>query len=492
VKTPENAHVLMDIEQEFTDALEQCRRLQEESSREFIIAELGRWLGSELSLRRQTTDRMNIMELVRVCATMPRGLELLTDQVRRVDPLAPELLELAHLCEEWQAAHTLSDFWPEMRKTLPSVRLTDNPADELPLLRHLVATATGSRVQELPEQCTTLWRLFVYLIGANAGPGMPPPCMVLLDCIADRPDDPVLARSMRRWNLSLAAKWKVTELLDAGSWRPMAHQDEKTDVHLVIQLDPDPVNRGEILLSHWRQWDPHEWRPQRGTDKLVSSADLEAEVDDLIAGLEVMLGASADAARTSDIGLQFILPLDLLNFPVQHLRKRALADEFVPLALDHPIVIRSLERLRMPRLHLAWRRRWARMTTDSARSHRSQPSGPNSFVRLAAELRSDQVFSLILSEPPDPGNQTALLEIKAALHAGIPSILWHQQDCSSTDFHAAINTLVTDGALVHLPQRVAALRREALKVGTPTHPGMRIAILWDDPTRFPEPPRRTG
>jgi hypothetical protein len=336
-----------------------------------------------------------------------------------------------------------------------------------------------------------VWRLFVYLIGANASPGMPPPCLALLECVVDQVDNHVVARAMRKWHLSLKARWQVVDLPDIKSRRDRVNE-ENTDVHLVIQLDPDPVNGDEILLSHWHQWDPHEWRPQRGTDKLVSSADLETEVDDLIAGLEVMLGASAGAARTSDIGLQFILPLDLLNFPVQHLRKRALAEEFVPLALDHPIVIRSLERLRMPRLHLAWHRRWARRT-DSVRSYRSTPSGSNYFVRLAAELRSDQhVFSLILSEPPEPGNKTAILEIKAALHAGIPSILWHQMDCSSSDFQAAIDTMVIDGALVHLPQRVTELRREALKLGMPTHPGWEIAILWDDPTRFPEPPRRIG
>jgi hypothetical protein len=254
------------------------------------------------------------------------------------------------------------------------------------------------------------------------------------------------------------------------------------------------MDSDQLLVSHWRQWDPHEWRPQRGDDRTIPSLALEAEVDNIIEGLESMLGASADAANSEDISLEFVLPMELLNFPVQHLRKKALADRMVPLAVDHPIVLRSLERLRTPRLHLAWRRRWERTAGKQMRPYWSQPSGSDYFVRLTTELRADQrVFSLILSEPPEAGNN-AHLEVAAALHAGIPAIVWHRLDCSSAHFRDAVTTMVADGALVHLPRRVTALRLDALKLGTmtPGHPGWEIAILWDDPNRLLEPPRGIG
>jgi hypothetical protein len=497
VTTIEDGSVLLEIERLFVDKLDQCASVREESGRELIVANIGRQLGAELSVRRQTTARMNIIELVRVCAGLPRGLELLTEQIRFIDPLAPELPELRHLCDEWQAAHTLADIWLELRDTLKPLRLTaSGGAAELHRLRQLAAIATESRVEELPKQCSTVWRLFVYLVGANAGPGTPPPAMVLLDCLAERVPDPPLARTIRRWNRGLAAKWQITELLDVAAWRTPEPRDEVRAIYLVIQIEPNAMDSSQLLLSHWRQSDPGEWRPQRGEDRTVTLSTLEREVDDLVGGLESMLGASADAARMPDISLEFVLPAELLNFPVQLLRKSALAAETVPLAIDHPVVIRSLERLRMPRLHLAWHRRWARIAKgDAVRPYWSQPSGSDYFVRLAAELGSDQrVFSLILSSPPEEGNDAALLEIHAALRAGIPAILWHRSDGSAGAFRDAVTTMVADGALVHLPERVTKLRRDALRLGgdPPSHPGWGIALLWDDPTRFPEPPRGIG
>jgi hypothetical protein len=494
VTTIEDGNVRLEIERDFVEALEECPLAREDSSRELMVTNIGRQLGAELSLRKQTTARLNIIELVRVCAGLPRGLELLTEQIRFADPLAPQLPELRHLCDAWQAAHTLADIWLDLRTTLKPLRLA--AGREAAELLRLAAIATESRLQELPPQCSTVWRLFVYLVGANTGPGTPPPAMVLLDSLAEQVADPPMARKMRGWNRSLAVKWGLTELLDGAAWRTPAHRGDIRAAYLVIQMEPDAMDADQLLLSHWRQCDPHGWRPQRGEDRTVTLSNLEAAVDDLIAGLETMLGASADAARMPDIELEFVLPAELLNFPVQLLRKSALAAETVPLAVDHPVVIRSLERLRMPRLHLAWRRRWARIASgDPVRPYWSQPSGANYFERLAAELSTDQrVFSLILSSPPVQGNDDALREIHAALRAGIPAIMWHRLDCSASAFRDAVTTMVADGALVHLRERVTELRRNALRLGveTPGHPGWDIALLWDDPTRFPEPPRGIG
>jgi NTP-dependent ternary conflict system VMAP-like protein/effector-associated domain 2 (EAD2)-containing protein len=489
----EDNDVRLRIERDFVETLARCPLLREESSRELLVATLGRRLGGELNLRKQTTARMNIMELVHVCAGQDRGLELLVDQVRFVDPLAPELPDLSHLCDEWQAAHTLADIWLDLRATLLPLRLTvGGDAVESRLLRELAALATESRLQELPKQCSTLWRLFVYLVGANTGPQALPPCMVLLDCVADRVVDGTLARTVRGWNANLAERWQLTDQVAACSSRTENHRNENQSVYLIIQVDPDAMDSGRLLISHWRQWDPDAWRPQRGDDKVIAAPALESEVDNLIAGMEIELGTSVEAARIADIRLEFVLPAELLNFPVQHLRKSALADETVPLTVDHPVVIRSLERLRMPRLHLAWHRRWARMTGEQARPYWSQPSGAEYFVRLITQLHSDErIVSLVLSEPPEPGNKIAAKEINAALRAGIPAIIWHRIDCSSPEFRKAVTTMVADGALVQLPERVTELRRAALQFGaaTPGHPGWEIALLWDDATRFPEPPK---
>jgi hypothetical protein len=96
---------------------------------------------------------------------------------------------------------------------------------------------------------------------------------------------------------------------------------------------------------------------------------------------------------------------------------------------------------------------------------------------------------VVLSEPPAPGNVAAQREVIAALSAGVPAIIWHQVDCSLIEFREAVAAIVADGAVVHLPQRITALRREALRQpGEPhSHPGRHVALLWDDPDRLPLP-----
>lgn len=485
------------IERDFVDTLERSPLMLEDSSRELIIANLGRVFGKALGVRKQTTARLNVIELVRVCAGLPHGLELLTDQITFLEPLSPEVPELLHLCDAWQAVYALDELWAELHAELHALRLAGgDDTDELVMLRELVGIATEARVVELPKHCSTLWRLFVYLVGANTDPNGLPPCMILLRCVENRTGDSGLARRLHGWNRELAKKWQLVDLLDAARGPTVPTTPHRLSLYLIIQIEHDAVDNTKLLLSHWKQWDPSVWRPQRGDNRMISSAALEAEVDDIIADMETTLGASTDAARMPDIRLEFVLPAELLNYPVHQMRKTALADETVYLALDHPVVVRSLERLRMTRLHLAWHRRWDRLATAQPITHRRhEPGDAHHLSRLHAELAEDQrIFAVVLSGPPVPGNNVAVQEIGAALRAGIPAIMWHRVDCSMSAFHDAVETMVNDGALVHLPDRVAALRRAALRGGDQSsdYPHWEIALLWDDPTRFPDPLREIG
>src|SRR5262245_44497072 len=163
------------------NTLEHCPRMGEESSRDLLVANIGRRLGAGLGLRKQATTRAYVIELVQVCAGQLRGLELLANELAFLDPLAREVPELLRLSDEWQAAATYADdMWPELRSVLCSIALTSTPDDRTTpgALRRLVGTATESRIVELPKHCTTLWHVFVHLAGTNTLPNTLPPCMV--------------------------------------------------------------------------------------------------------------------------------------------------------------------------------------------------------------------------------------------------------------------------------------------------------------------------
>jgi hypothetical protein len=486
------------IEDDFVNTLERCPRMTEESSRDLLVANIGRRLGAGLSLRKQATTRTYVIELVQVCAGQPRGLELLAKELEFIDPLAREVPELLCLSDEWQAAAIYAnDMWPELRAALSSIRLTPAGDDrgELGVLRRLVVTATESRIEELPHHCSTLWHVFVYLAGANALPGKLPPCMVLLECVAQEIADPALARKLRKWNRTRAEYWHFAELLDSAWWRVTEPLKEPQDVHLVIRIEPDPAGSDRLLISHWRQWDPDVRRLQHGANMMVSASSLEASIDRIVIEMEAMLGARADVARTGEFWLEFVLPADMLNLPVQLWPKTALLGEVVPLALDHPVVVRSLERIDTPHLRRAWKQRWKNLSTAQVKSYWSRPNGVDYFTRLDAELSYDKsIMSVVLSQPPTHGNDTALRELIAALRVGVPAIIWHQVDCSSIEFREVVTTMMAAGDLTELPQRLARLRQEALRLPAEPqgHPCRQVALLWDDPGRLPQPPRGIG
>lgn len=485
------------ILKEFVELLDRCDLLQQERGMELLHDVLRDRFGTSLAVRQQSNARTKIVELVRACSQLDEGLEVLVDAVEFLVSIPPGRLDLHCLCDEWHAMRSFLGYrWAELRAILRDLRLRgpdEDEAHERPLLRHLVLIASDSRIVELPEHCRTAWHTFLYLAGANSAPGALRPCMTFLDCVAERIQDQQVAQVLRNWNRYWANELKLTPVLEAAAWRIALRKNELGTAYLLIQIDPHPKERDQLSLSYWYHSDPKGWRPSRRHDREVSMAKLARTIDEILGELETRLGARTDA-QAGAIQIEFILPADLLNLPVELWLKYPSSPDPVPFAIDHPVVVRSLERLRTPRLHHPWRRRWQVLATERVRSFWSRPSGADYFVRLAAELSSDErIASLVLSEPPDPDNETAQHEINVALQVGLPAIIWHRKDCSAQAFRDAVTTMLADGQFTRLPQQVAALRQEAFReVVHPnsgdrsSHPGKYLVILWDDPGRLPE------
>jgi hypothetical protein len=497
----------------FVAWLEECRPLQSENVRQMLAERLARRFGGSLPRRAQPTVHMELVELVEVCADLTNGLSCLVRDVHFFDPLASDVGDMAHLADEWFALMVVfgpekeqkpTDLcWADLRDVVEPLRLTAGPALEWRLVCSLVRKATEFRVTAPPEHCDTVWTAFTYLVGANAFGGHTPPAMVFLDCVADKmTNDEARAKAIRDWVRSWARDCGLEEKLDEAAWRqPLSAQDQRAPAYLVIQIERNLMATDEIVLSHWKQCDQPVWRPERGLDLVVSEAGLEPAVDGVVSEMEAMLGVRPGAAPAAELIVEFVLPLEFLNSPVEHWRRRSpLGGPDEPMALDHAILLRSLDRHRHARFHWAWRQRWEVLKSrpGSVTAYWSKPNGKvDYFVQLATELTLDErIVSLVLSEPLRVGNDHAVQEWSVALKHGVPAIMWHREDCTDERCHRMVTELCADGELASLPQRVAALRRAALRRSTMPPPDQsppaHIAVLWDDPERLPDSPGTRG
>ena len=480
------------IQSELVDALERCPSLRGEAGREVMAGLLSEQFDAAIFPQGQSV-RLQLLDLVRHCVKKSGGLLVLARVVGTLDPHAPEVAEIAELADEWAAARALpTRDWDRLREVLRSVRLADDPALERRKLRHLARVATEDRCDDLPPRSRTAWSTFLHLADHNTGPGALPPAMAFVGSLADRVEDRALAEDLLRWTWRWAEWFEVTDVLERARRRPGGEDGGPVDVFMIIEVDPDPADKRKFVLSHWEAWDGAGRPARRRGDARVDQQDLEAEVDRLIEELEIDLGTTSEALLTGSIVLEFMLPWEMLNVPVERWRKATMTTRAVPLAVDHPVVVRSLERTRARRFRLAWKQRWAHVTGRSAAAqpYWGDANGDGDFMRMAVDLRDgDGIVSMVLSEPPGDRRGRAWQETALAFRAGIPVIVWDREDCGSRRFRDAVVELFSDGAVDRLPHRVASLRREALRAADdPGHAGRSLAVLVDDPGRLPEHP----
>jgi hypothetical protein len=74
--------------------------------------------------------------------------------------------------------------------------------------------------------------------------------------------------------------------------------------------------------------------------------------------------------------------------------------------------------------------------------------------------------------------------LKSITKAGIPIVIWTRHDNGDADHLSEMQTLVCSAPLIYLPERVLNKRQEAIQQSD-NHLGNHLAILWDDPNRFP-------
>lgn len=430
-------------------------------------------LGYPLSVPDHLTGRDHLIEVVNACARVDGGLEALSGAVRMMRPDSPESDAVRRLGRQPRMHDLLPDdelVW--LRSALSGLVPPHFPA--------LIRRAAGPGLA--PVDARDAWDAFAALSDLNTpADGLPPALafveMIAAACVRGLGDE------LRHWNTGQARRLQAEDRLDELRARPEPDPPESARLHLMIVVQPDGIDPGRHLVSHWRQEDPAEWPPARGGLDTVTIEELERHVDGLVVEAE-----KAWSEHRGEVALEFVLPRALINLPVHLWCKEHDSGDPRPMFLDYPIVVRSLERMRSRQWHRAWRVRWETLTTDPSaeRVYFCNADDTGERHRLDAVLSDDQWVVMVLAAAPSLRPRPGEDGLAAGLRSGLPALIWHPE--ASLDLLREVVTwLVDSGGLSDLPVRVQKSRRDAFrKVTIPVDMSVakNLVILWDDPSRL--------
>ncbi|MEU3147303.1 MULTISPECIES: hypothetical protein [unclassified Streptomyces] len=468
------------------DALQGSSTVNQASSRELWREMLADELDGPVEPFGGVALRPWLLQVVKACAQVGDGPACLVRSLEYVEQQSVTVAALWPLVDEWEAV----DFFNSADLGHLRPALQSLPASELAAMAR---RASRSRVQELPGWCTSGWQIFLRLAGENTSAGELPFSMAFLALSADRlvrEGQVEHAEVLRRFNRVQAQALGLDDLL--AEWQHSEFPQPAPSLvpaYLMIQFEPDLVVADRYNVSHWHQSDSEGWHPVRGETVNLHRAELPGTVERLIGEAEAKW-----AELSQPVILEFVLPWELLNEPVEWWPSESDHPEPTPLAMDYQVVVRSLERLHRAAWHRHWHTKWRQLRERPADSHSHwgrQTQDGAYFFHLERELKEDRhAVCLVLSEPPTDDSGTGRREILAGLRAGVPAMVWHRSDCADPSFQDAIGEILQDRGLGSLVERVGGWRKEALALGPDAwdgHVGRHLAILLDDPERKPGP-----
>lgn len=443
------------------------------ASADFLLDEVGFALG-QLPLPPAGADApATLAAVLDACLADYFGLDALVRAVGQLTPRTGTPDALRALADEWNALRFFPDAdWSALHTLLDGL---------VPVaLPRLLQDAGGIRpLADTAGRVTDAWQAAVHLADFNAPPSGLPPALAFLLALAH---DPATLRVRgEEWSAALEAwaqRWAVMWSVEEEFARRQAAVRESGAAPaaaplpvLVLELVPSVYVPGRYLVSSWLDRSGSGRLLVRGDEgEDVSIDEVPDVVSRRLAAFEDLLG---DGPAPT---VEFIVPLHLLGYPARVWGAGRIGPDSA--GRSYPLVVRSHERLRTPRWHRVWRRRWSILddSPQGARVRWNSAADREAPGVMERELRSAYtIVACVLSAPPTGEYDT---EVVVALRTGVPILLWDAADSPRPGFRAAAEELLAAGPLRELPARVAG-------AGIRTEGGGRVALLWDAPTRVP-------
>jgi vWA-MoxR associated protein C-terminal domain/vWA-MoxR associated protein middle region 0/Effector-associated domain 2 len=485
----------VDDHSRLVSALWRLEDLRKRSARDFYLSLVEKELGHPLPVTRDERDLHDMWHLVDSCLACSGALHTLLAVVEKFHQGSMPMMRVRELVDELLPEPLLGA--PERQELHRLVRALGNKleAPHRAVVRALYQDAVGPFGPALGNDVNDLSGILAQLEDLNVDVDGVPPLLAFVAGLAAYAGEPS-TNALREWTDRVAGRLglgptalrkvrnahgvhkRAVRVLDSGQPR----------TYLVIEFRPDGADLGRFLTSAWLQSDgEHGVMLRCDDDDPLPITCLPLLVTELLTENLQVVGRP-----TEELTVEFVLPRSLLGTPFDQLRFTVDGLER-RLGIEHPVIIRSLERLRKRAFHHHWRRKWSWL--------RDHPSGATvCWVTQRGQYGGESLYNMLLSEPssvcvamvfpPQVDQNEPPDELWVGIQAGVPIVAWSRERRDPARFVAEFQELLDRGAM-SLPDNVLTLRRQALRAldtnPRDDHLGLHLTLIFDDADRLPEP-----
>ncbi|WP_190178459.1 VMAP-C domain-containing protein [Streptomyces naganishii] len=484
-----------ELEAQLVDALMKVPVLDDLKNRRLCVSNTLARLGQQLSVSDFAEKKPHLVEMVQVFGAVEQGWQKLAAAVSFLADYDLPSAQAAAVAEG--LAHHTGDLTP--RRELAS-HLGGLDRRSLPALEGLFVSAAGEAFGPLPATARTAWEAYELLENCNVPPDGVPRAVRFVQEVAYAVG-PDLGDALRRWlsryvRTSVSQGSEAMEVLERSRRDTGPRRRERGGTaYLVVRIHPLSDAPGHVWLTCWTSAGGA-WEPRQRDDRRLPLDEVPSRVAALVDQEETRL-----RHHTGDIVLEFILPVDMVNEPVEDWPRANPFGEAAgdtgfdpPFGMEYQVVIRSLERIEALESHRVWNLRWEVLAGGAAvSSHRCEQGDDDQQALLYKKLRRDpSIVLLALGTSPDEAAGRSQLVL--GLRLGLPVLLWAHQGSLDDREHTAVDDLTDVDGWESLRERVTRLRfaSDPRDDGREGALRSRIAVLWDDPSRLPEVPESAG
>jgi hypothetical protein len=497
-------HLSVQQKLKLVEVLLACPSMQDRQLRETIVRDLQDDIKN--NIKHVDTARPDVMNIVSTALNYTNGLESLIQLVRFYESNS-------------LGAQTVNEMY--LRLQLVAVIQEENVATKVfsSIFRswRILPVDSGHSFQSPETLVEDLWDLNSSLDPWHR-------LFLFTERLARRVNKAATVERLRKWaenafsivgsKLAFATLHDIHEAIKEQNEQP-----DQRPTYLTVEITPDFIDSAhvttklyQVQILFWRGNEQEStWRT--GDEPAVALEKVPEEI-------AKALRENMNAWEATELTIEFLLPNELLLCDVDQWENKLKKTKGARLGMEYPIVVRSLQRIKMRESWRNWRQKWDafnqyahqqrllhtfwlcvceeadwQIFQTHAQTHcleytfRLRPSEQNWPIMLHNRLIGTMTatcLGMVFAPTEKPSEEDELFT--ALIESGIPTAFWLRPSPYAseppTNIQTRLQQILGDCSLKTLPQALHRARQQGMDDSV-LDLSNHLTLLWDDPDRIP-------